>query len=220
MKYQSIIFDLDGTLLDSLDDLADSVNYALTRNGLVPRSRAEVRTLLGNGVKALVRGAMPEASDEADFERIYASFHSYYLAHCMDKTQPYPGVLSMLDELKAEGFRLAIVSNKLNEMVQRLYERFFLRRVDLAVGEGPGVRRKPCPDGVLAAAKQLGHPVSATLYVGDSEVDLATAENAGMPCLTVLWGFRSRDFLLQRGARHLVERPEDLPAAVRQLSGL
>lgn len=214
---RSVIFDLDGTLLDSLDDLADSVNFALAQHGLPPRTREEVRALLGNGVKALVRGALPEADGENAFAAVYESFHARYLHHCMDKTYPYPGVLAALQRLRAEGFALGIVSNKLDEMVQQLYRRFFASYVDVALGERPGLRRKPWPDGVRVVAEQLGCPPGAAVYVGDSEVDLATAANAGMPCLSVAWGFRSREYLAQCGARHIIAAPEDLPEAVVRL---
>lgn len=210
----SVIFDLDGTLLDSLDDLADSVNFALAHYGLPQRSLDEVRSLLGNGVKALVRGALPEASDEDAFKAVYESFHANYLVHCMDKTRPYPGVLAALQRLRAEGYALAIVSNKLDEMVQRLSRRFFASCVDVAVGERPGIRRKPSPDGVRAVAEQLECPPGSIVYVGDSEVDIATAANAGVPCLSVLWGFRSREYLEQCAARHFVATPDELPEAV------
>ncbi len=211
---RTVIFDLDGTLLDSLDDLTDSVNYALSENGFSPLPRVEVQALLGNGVKALIRGALPGNAGDTDFEKVYQTFHSYYLEHCMDKTRPYEGILPMLADLRERGYRLAIVSNKLDEMVQRLYGRFFSSYVDLAIGEGPGVRRKPCPDGVSLAAQRLGTPLSAAVYVGDSEVDLATAKNARVACLSVLWGFRTREFLVEAGAVHLVDEPAHLPAEV------
>lgn len=192
----TIIFDLDGTLLNTLTDLANSVNYALRTHGLPTRSLKEVRSFLGNGIRYLMQQAVGDAvnTDEA-FEAIFQTFRTHYVAHCLDTTEPYPGIMPLLGTLKAKGIKMAIVSNKLHPAVQELAQRFFKGYITTAVGESETVRRKPCPDAVLAAMKELGSNQTEAIYVGDSEVDLQTALNAQMPCALVTWGFRDEAFL-------------------------
>lgn len=209
-KITTVVFDLDGTLLDTLQDLADSVNYALRTHGLPERTTAEVRQMLGNGIRYLMEHAVPAGMVPEAFEPVFDTFRTYYVDHCLDKTQPYDGILPMLDCLRRRGLRMAIVSNKLDAAVQELNERFFARYVDSAVGESETVRRKPNPDGVLEAIRRLGSTPDEAVYVGDSEVDFATARNAGVPCITVLWGFRDEDFLRSVGATTFAHRPVDV----------
>lgn len=192
----TVIFDLDGTLLNTLTDLANSVNYALQSHGLPQRSLKEVRSFLGNGIRYLMQHAVGNAvHTEEEFEPIFQTFRKHYVAHCLDTTQPYPGIMPLLDILKAKGVKMAIVSNKLHPAVQELAQRFFKGYITTAVGESETVRRKPCPDAVLAAMKELQSSQTEAIYVGDSEVDLQTAQNAQMPCALVTWGFRDEEYL-------------------------
>ena len=207
----TIIFDLDGTLLDTLHDLAAAVNHALTSHSLPPRSEAEVRTFLGNGIRSLVERAVPDGLTGEQFEQVFETFRTYYMEHCQDRTQPYEGIMPLIRQLHERGLKMGIVSNKVDAAVQELNDRFFKTYIETAVGESPTVRRKPCPDAVLAALRRLGSSPKEAVYVGDSEVDLATAENAGLPCVSVLWGFRDHYFLLAHGATCCIERPEELP---------
>lgn len=196
-KVDTVVFDLDGTLLDTLDDLAGSVNYALEKHGLPLRTEQEVRSFLGNGIRFLMEKAVGErvASNEERFLPVFQSFRTHYVDHCLDATRPYEGVVEMLRALKEKGFKLAIVSNKLQPAVTELNEKFFRDVISVAIGESADVRRKPFPDSVLKAMGELRSTCEQTVYVGDSEVDIETAKAVGIPCLSVLWGFRDEDFL-------------------------
>lgn len=207
---QAVIFDLDGTLLNTLDDLAAATNWALRQNDLPERTTDEVRQFVGNGVRRLVERAVPDGSDASLVERVFADFKRRYVAHCQDRTCLYPGIADMLHALKARGHRLAIVSNKLQAGVDELYQRYFSHSVEVAIGERPGIARKPAPDMVNAALAALGIDRTGAIYVGDSDVDLLTAHNSGLPCISVLWGFRDKDFLLAHGATTLAETPADV----------
>lgn len=171
----------------------------------------DIRHFLGNGIRRLMLDAVGGKVEGDAFEQVFSSFRKYYMEHCLDTTCPYPGIMSLLEQLKARGVKMAIVSNKLHPAVQELNQRFFAEYISTAVGESATVRRKPNPDAVLAALEALGSSPSEAIYVGDSEVDLATAQNAGLPCALVLWGFRDEDFLRSLpGAEHFVRRPEEL----------
>ena len=183
MSYNTVIFDLDGTLLNTLDDLYDAVCYALDKMGYPLRTKEEVRFFLGNGIKVLMQKSVPENASEADFERSIGYFKEYYNVHNQDKTLPYDGVIEMMHRLKAKGVKMAIVSNKIQSAVDDLYERFFADAVDVAIGDSPDYKRKPAPDSCFQALKVLGSDVSEAVYVGDSEVDMETARNAGLPCI-------------------------------------
>lgn len=207
-----IIFDLDGTLLDSIEDLTCSVNYALTRYGLPARTTKEVSAFLGNGIRYLVEHAVPEGfADTPQFEPVFEAFRDYYVVHCLDFTKPYDGIMTMLGLLKAQGCSLAIVSNKLQPAVTQIQERFFDGIVDVAIGEGPSLRRKPAPDMVIEAMHQLGATAANSLYVGDTEVDIATARAARIPCVTVTWGFRSEEYLRSLNPDFMINLPDELP---------
>ena len=215
----TIIFDLDGTLMNTLDDLHDSVSYALRQAGLAPNPKQDTRRYLGNGVRNLVNRSVEHAcptADEALKERVFEIFRAYYVAHSMDKTAPYEGIPEMLKECKKRGFFTAIVSNKLDPAVKDLHKAFFADSIDVAIGETPTVKRKPAPDMVDEAIRQLsllhGRSIekSECVYVGDSEVDLQTAKNSDLPCIAVSWGFRDRDYLVEQGAKTIIDCPDEL----------
>ena len=186
----SVIFDLDGTLLNTLTDLSNSVNYALRSHHLPERPLTEVRQFLGNGIRNLMLQAVGDNASTEEFEQVFQSFRTHYMEHCLDFTAPYPGIMHLLEQLKERGIKMAIVSNKLQPAVQELSERFFKGYITSAIGESETVRRKPNPDAVLKALEQLGATPKEAIYVGDSEVDLTTSINAKMPCALVCWGFR------------------------------
>lgn len=209
-KYDGIIFDLDGTLLNTLEDLKNSVNYALASCNMPMRSYEEVRHFVGNGVKRLMELAVPDGLANPEFEHAFALFKEHYGGHCNDLTDLYPGIRELLEALKQEGFLMAIVSNKYYEGVQALKEQYFKEYLDVAIGEREGIRKKPAPDTVLAALKELGLSKERAVYVGDSEVDIATAANTGMDCITVGWGFRTREEQEAAGAKVFVEKPVEI----------
>ena len=214
MKYKAIIFDLDGTLTDTLEDLFISTNYALRSCNLPERRLDEIRRFVGNGVQKLIEKAVPEGTDRTVLERCFETFRAHYVIHCQDHTCLYPGIASLLIALHAKGYLMAVVSNKIQTGVTELARTFFHGVIDVAIGEQAGIPRKPAPDMVQAALSRLGVTASEAVYVGDSEVDLLTAANAGLPCISVLWGFRSRDFLLAHGASILAECPQDVLSLV------
>lgn len=214
MRYRTIIFDLDGTLLDTLADLTDSVNAVLSSNGYPIRSLDEVRGFVGNGVGRLVHLSLPQGTPSQEEARCLEQFRTHYLTNMDHKTAPYPGILSMLDELNAMGCALAVVSNKFDGAVKALCQTYFGTRLAAAVGESEGVARKPAPDTVFRALELLNAPAEGAVYVGDSEVDLLTARNAGIPCISVSWGFRERAFLVAHGAVQVVARPAELMEAL------
>ena len=212
-----LIWDLDGTLLDTLQDLANSTNYALRTWGLPERTIDEVRQFVGNGVRMLMTRAVPQGEAHPHFEEIFDTFKSHYVEHCQDNTCLYPGIAETLQALKARGIRMAVVSNKLQAGVTELHEAWFKDTIDVAIGERPEVRRKPAPDMVMAALSELAssaHDPIRAIYIGDSEVDILTAANAGIPCISVLWGFRDKDFLIQNGATTLVSHPQEIISLV------
>jgi len=201
MKYKAAIFDLDGTLLNTLDDLCDAVNATMEHYGYPRRTLAEVRAAVGNGVERLIALSLPDGLDTPDFDEIAAYYRSYYAAHSEVKTAPYDGVLDLIDRLESAGIRTAVVSNKPNGSTVKLCAKYF-PRISVVGGEreADGVRRKPYPDMVYRAVEEMGLTPSDCVYIGDSEVDVLTAKNASMNCITVLWGFRDRDELEREGA--------------------
>lgn len=212
MKYESYIFDLDGTLLNTLGDLAASCNFALRSFGLPEHSVDDVRRFVGNGVRMLMTRAIRGGDTNPKFEECYACFREHYLSHSLDTTAPYAGIMDMIKALNAHGKHIAVVSNKFYEATQELVRHFFGDEIRVAIGERPDIRKKPAPDTVNEALRQLGMPRRTAVYIGDSDVDIATARNSGMPCISVLWGFRDRDFLIEHGATTLVSRPEEILA--------
>ena len=211
MKPKLVIFDLDGTLLDTLQDLADSVNYALRQFGMPEHSLDDIRRFVGNGVRLLMERAVPDGAQNPQFEEVFATFRQYYMQHSLDTTRPYDGIVETIHELKQRGCRLAVVSNKMMAATQELVAHFF-PDIEVAIGEheAAGIRKKPAPDTVFEALRQLGTSPADTVYVGDSDVDIATARNSGLPCISVLWGFRDRPFLEAHGATTFIEHPRDL----------
>ena len=211
-SFDTYIFDLDGTLLDTLGDLAASVNHALRTHGLPEHSIDDVRRFVGNGVRKLMERAVPDGAANPLFDETFATFRQYYMAHSLDTTRPYEGIPETLEALKARGCHLAVVSNKMMAATQELCYHFFPDTIEVAIGEdeAAGIRRKPAPDTVFAALKALGVGKENAVYVGDSDVDIQTARNAGIPCISVLWGFRDRDFLLQNGAETFISTPSEL----------
>ncbi len=208
MKYQAVIFDLDGTLLDTLDDLTDSMNEILRRYGRKGRTREEAAAFLGNGSAVYLKLAAGEPLE--DFETCLEEYKAYYKEHMEIKTKPFDGVLQLLRDLRQAGVKTAVVSNKFDGAVKGLCEKYFGDAVDLALGEGNGLRPKPAGDMVEAAAEQLEVSLIDCLYVGDTEVDLATAKAAGMDCVSVTWGFRTEEQLKEAGATYLVDSVEEL----------
>lgn len=209
-EYNTYVFDLDGTLLSTLEDLAASTNYALRTHGLPEHSIDDVRRFVGNGVKKLMERAVPGGLENPKFEDVYATFRSHYLEHSLDTTHPYPGISETLAELKRRGKRIAVVSNKFYTATQELCRHFFCDTVEVAIGEREGIRKKPAPDTVEEALRQLGANKAGAVYIGDSDVDVATARNSGLPCISVLWGFRDKDFLIQNGAETFISEPRQL----------
>ena len=209
-EYDTYIFDLDGTLLDTLTDLAASCNYALQQHGMAQRTIDEVRMFVGNGVKKLMERAIPDGLANPLFDEVYQCFRQHYLKHGLDHTAPYPGVLTMLAELKRRNKKIAVVSNKFYRATEELCKHFFDQYVEVAIGEREGIKKKPAPDTVLEALAQLGVTGDNAVYIGDSDVDIATANNCQLPCISVLWGFRDKDFLLRSGATTLISAPEEL----------
>ncbi len=208
--YKTYIFDLDGTLLDTLNDLHASCNYALRTHGMPERSLEEVRQFVGNGVKKLMERAIPNGLENPLFEDTLQTFRQHYLLHNLDTTLPYPGIMEMLQQLKAQGKRIAVVSNKFYAATQDLCKHFFGDTIQVAIGEREDIKKKPAPDTVLEALRQLQVTRQDAVYVGDSEVDVETARNSGIPCISVLWGFRSKSFLLSHGATTFIETPNEL----------
>lgn len=207
---KTVIFDLDGTVLNTLDDLAVSVNYVLTRFGLPVHRTEDYRLYFGNGIRYALQCAVPDGTKEETIDQMLPVFREHYNAHCLDKTRPYEGIPELMRGLRGQGFKLAIVSNKIDSAVKELNAKFFSEYVDVAIGEREGIRRKPAPDTVIQALAELKSTKDETVYVGDSEVDLQTAANAGLPCITVLWGFRDKEYLTKQGATVFANTPKDI----------
>ena len=210
MKYTTIIFDLDGTLLNTLADLAAATNHALTEHKLPQRTTDEVRRFVGNGIHKLIERAVPADTPAELQEAVFASFNRYYKEHCADSTRPYEGVPQLLQQLRAAGCRTAIVSNKADYGVQALAKQYFDGQLDAACGERAGIAKKPAPDMLLAIMRQLKAEPASTIYIGDSDTDLDTARNAGVACIGACWGFRGRAFLEAHGAKLLAENVGDI----------
>lgn len=209
MMKDTVIFDLDGTLLNTLDDLADGVNAALEYMKFPKRTLEEVRCFVGNGMRMLVNRAVPVGTSDEMTESTFKYFCEYYFAHCNEKTAPYNGIMQMLTELVKLNYKLAVVSNKRIEAVKELCRKYF-GMITVMSGDQPGMRRKPAADGIENVLRQLNSEKSSAVYVGDSEVDVLTAENAGIDCISVTWGFRTERELLDNGAANLISHPNEL----------
>ena len=211
-QYDTYIFDLDGTLLDTLDDLTAAVNYALRQHGMPEHTREEVRQMVGNGVRLLMMRAVPDGEKNPRFDDVFRTFREYYMEHSLDTTRPYDGIPELLQTLRRQGKRVAVVSNKFYAATRELCQHFFADSVEVAIGEheAEGIRKKPAPDTVNEAFRQLGVGRDNAVYVGDSDVDLQTAANSGLPCISVLWGFRDQTFLEAHGATTFASNPGEI----------
>ena len=209
-KYDTVIFDLDGTLLNTLEDLADAVNYVMREHRYPERTIDEVRRFVGNGIRRLMEQAVPENVSGNEFEQVFEQFKNYYTEHCQIKTCAYEGIMPLLKCLYEKGYALAIVSNKNHAAVCELNEIYFKKYIQVAIGQKDGIRKKPAPDTVIQALKQLGKMKDQAVYVGDSEVDFATAENTGMDCVLVTWGFRKVEELSEFSPAAFIDQPEQL----------
>lgn len=210
MNKKCVVFDLDGTLLYTLEDLKNSVNYALFENGFPTRSLDEVREFVGNGIENLMRNASPQNISQEAFEKCFSSFKEHYKIHSEDNTKEYDGITAMLKALKKNGFLLAVVSNKADFAVKTLCEKYFGDLLDVALGETEGVKRKPCPDSLNKVLSDLGVSKENCFYVGDSDVDVITARNASVKCIACTWGFRSRGVLENENPEYIIDSPEEI----------
>ncbi len=217
----TVIFDLDGTLLNTLEDLTDSVNHAMEKFGFPLHTVEEIRTFVGNGAPRLIERSIPGGKENPAYDAALAAFKEHYAAHCEDKTSPYQGVMALLAELRDRGFRMAVVSNKFDQAVKRLCEKYFGDYIEAAIGESDQIKRKPAPDTVYRALRELSCDASRAVYVGDSEVDIQTAKNASLPCVSVTWGFRTEEQLKAAGAdeRRMIRNPQALVPLLAQLPG-
>lgn len=211
-RYDLAIFDMDGTILDSLSDIADSLNVILARHGFATHELRAVRLFVGNGVRKLIERALPKTVDAETFERVYNDFVVYYKAHCAEKTAPYAGIPEMLAELRAAGMKTAVYSNKIDAAVKSLTEEYFGGLFDFALGQRDGVPTKPAPDGVYDVLKALNVPAARAVYVGDSEVDVKTALNAGTDGVFVSYGFRDTETLVAAGGEKIADTVKELSA--------
>ena len=209
-KYDTVIFDLDGTLLNTLEDLADAVNFVMRANEYPERTIEEVRCFVGNGIRRLMELAVPEGVSGETFENVFEQFKSYYTDHCQIKTCAYEGIMELLEKLYTDGVSMAIVSNKNHAAVCELNEIYFKKYIEVAIGQKDGIRKKPAPDTVLQALKELGKEKESAIYVGDSEVDFLTAQNTGMDCVLVTWGFRTTEELGVYEPMAFIDKPEQL----------
>lgn len=209
---KAVIFDLDGTLLNTLDDLADSTNYALSKFGYPTRTIEEVRQFVGNGVAKLIERAIPEGKNNPNFEKCLAIFKENYAQNMYNKTAPYNGIIEMLSNLKSKGIKIAVVSNKFDLAVKELCKKYFEGFIDFAAGENEaqGIKKKPAPDTVISVLNEFNFAPEDAVYVGDSDVDIMTAKNSQMPCISVTWGFRDEKFLLENGATILINAPSEI----------
>lgn len=209
-KYDTVIFDLDGTLLDTLNDLTDSVNYALNLYGFPCRSIAEVKSFVGNGVARLMELSIPFGLNNPQYKKCLEDFRRHYSENMQNKTCAYKGIMELLEKLSKEGYKLAITSNKFDKAVKELNQVYFGKYIKVAIGEMENVSKKPAPDTVFKALRELGSTTCRSVYVGDSEVDVKTAKNSGIVCVGVTWGFRGREVLEREGADYIIDSPEEL----------
>lgn len=218
-KIDTIIFDLDGTLLNTLDDLTDSVNYVLSLYGFPNRKITEIKSFVGNGVGRLIELCVSDGINNPKYEKCLADFRDHYSTNIQNKTDAYQGINELLKQLVKENYKIAIVSNKFDAAVKKLNQVYFGEYIKVAIGESENVSRKPAPDTVFKALEELGSSADRAVYVGDSEVDVKTAENSGIVCIGVTWGFRDREVLENEGADYIIDRPEELLKVIDSLEG-
>ncbi len=218
-KYTTIIFDLDGTLLDTLEDLKNAVNHVLASHGYPVKTLEEIRKSVGNGTKVLLEKTVPDGSSNPLFNTINEEYQKYYLEHCNEKTGPYDGVREAMKQLKDKGYKMAIVSNKPDSAVKELRDKYFGEYLNVAIGDKEGRRRKPYPDSVFAAIEELGSDHDECIYIGDSEVDFLTAENSGLPCISCLWGFRTQEELMSNGVdpENFIKSPDEIMSKIEKM---
>lgn len=209
-KYDTVIFDMDGTLLNTLEDLMDSVNFVLADHGFLCKKIEEIRNSVGNGVGRLMELSIPDGMGNLQYEVCLAEFCAHYSANMQNKTSAYEGITEMLEQLSNEGYKMAIVSNKFDKAVKELNQIYFGQYIKVAIGESKNVSKKPAPDTVFKALEELGSTADKAVYVGDSDVDVETAKNSGIMCVGVTWGYRDREILKQKGADHIIDRPQEL----------
>ncbi|MCD7780936.1 MAG: HAD family hydrolase [Candidatus Gastranaerophilales bacterium] len=210
MVKDTIIFDLDGTLLDTLSGLQIGFNYALKNFGYKERTQEEIRAFVGNGIVKALERALNENVEKEKFFQILNSFKEYYQNIMFEYTKPYEGIIPLLKELKEKGYKTAVVSNKFDDAVKKLCEYYFKDLIQTAIGEGYGIRKKPEADGILKTVKELNSSIEKSIYIGDSDVDILTAENIKIPCISVLWGFRDKQFLIDHGGNIFAQTPKDI----------
>lgn len=216
-RIDTVIFDLDGTLLNTLDDLADAMNYALVQYGYPVRKLAEIRQFVGNGVRNLMELSIPGGLEDPQFEACLHTFKDYYSQNMQNKTCPYPGVMELLEKLTAAGMKMAIVSNKFDKAVKELNLQYFGGNISVAIGESARIHKKPAPDCVFEALQELRADAHSTIYAGDSEVDVRTAHNAGIPCVGVTWGFRDKEILVKEEAEYIIDNPMELMDVLEEI---
>ena len=217
MSIKAVLLDLDGTVLDTIDDLADSVNHAMTSLGFPARPVSEVMAIAGNGPRDLIRRCLPKIATDSEFEECLKRFKAHYETNKTNKTAPFDGIIDALNDLKANGYKVALVSNKHDDAVRDLAKNYFGDIIDFSTGSSDVVPKKPAPDMVKIALKELSATESEAVFVGDSEVDVQTAKNAGLPCIAVTWGFRGKDILINAGATIFIDATSELLSAVKAL---
>ncbi len=213
----TLIFDLDGTLLNTLEDLKNATNFALNKFGYPERSIEEIRNFVGNGVRKLIERALPNGAENPDFEACLDTFKKNYKEIMYNHTAPYNGIFEMLKIAREKGCKIAVVSNKFDVAVKELCGRYFGSLIDIAIGESENVRKKPAPDSVFEAMKLLNSKPENSVYIGDSDVDIETAKNAKLPCISVTWGFRDKNFLIEHGGRIFIDRPMEIFTKLQEI---
>ena len=207
---KTLIFDLDGTLLNTLGDLHQSVNYALKKCGFIEQNIEKTREYVGNGLKMLIKRSLPAVVPDKAVDIVLCEMKQHYVLHCCEKTKPYAGIPELLTKAKINGYKMAVVSNKADSILREIVPYYFGNLISVVIGESPSMCRKPAPDMVFEALHRLDSSAEEALYIGDSEVDIETAKNAGLPCLSVSWGFRSRSLLIESGASQICDTPCEL----------
>jgi len=207
---KTVIFDLDGTLLYTLEDLKDSVNFALSKFNYPPKNLEEIRNFVGNGVKVLMELSIPQGKNNENFNECLAIFKTHYAQNMYNKTKPYDGIIEMLENLQNLGFKTAVVSNKFDLATKELCKKYFAEKIEIAIGESENIRKKPAPDSIFKVMEILNSNKNSTYFVGDSEVDIQTAQNAILHCISVTWGYKNEEFLLKNGAKFLANSPQEI----------
>lgn len=210
MKYKLAVFDMDGTILNTIDDLEASLNYVLKKSGYPERTHEEVLSFVGDGLRTLIERGVPTGTDSETIDKVLVEFKKYYAVHCTDRTRPYNGVIDLLKNLRGRGCLTAVVSNKADDAVRELCKKYFDGLFDYAVGERSGISRKPAPDSVNEVLSKLDVSREEAVYIGDSEIDIKTAANSGMDAIIVEWGFREKDFLIEKGAKIIVSTANEI----------